>query len=149
MVRRDVTLVPPEELERRPGNQVAVRILREACVGAPRRRSAGERDSERSLRTRLPRQTREFAGAGSPQLFEVGDDAQFRVRGRHAHGPAVAEQPADRVIGGEGGIRTHVGLIRPQPAFEAGPLRPLRYLSALKAVIVAWGHGARGPRKLH
>src|SRR6185295_2073986 len=30
--------------------------------------------------------------------------------------------------GGEGGIRTHVG-IAPQPAFEAGPLRPLRYLS--------------------
>ncbi len=24
--------------------------------------------------------------------------------------------------GGEGGIRTHVGLFRPQPAFEAGPL---------------------------
>ena len=31
--------------------------------------------------------------------------------------------------GGEGGIRTHVG-VAPQPAFEAGPLRPLRYLSA-------------------
>ncbi len=30
--------------------------------------------------------------------------------------------------GGEGGIRTHVG-VAPQPAFEAGPLRPLRYLS--------------------
>src|SRR5262245_29595299 len=30
--------------------------------------------------------------------------------------------------GGEGGIRTHVE-VAPQPAFEAGPLRPLRYLS--------------------
>ena len=31
--------------------------------------------------------------------------------------------------GGEGGIRTHVPLAR-QDAFEAPPLRPLRYLSA-------------------
>ena len=34
-----------------------------------------------------------------------------------------------RGIGGEGGIRTHVPLTR-QDAFEAPPLRPLRYLSA-------------------
>ena len=33
-------------------------------------------------------------------------------------------------IGGEGGIRTHVPLTR-QDAFEAPPLRPLRYLSAV------------------
>ena len=32
-------------------------------------------------------------------------------------------------IGGEGGIRTRVGVISPQTAFEAAPLRPLRYLS--------------------
>src|ERR1700730_13298014 len=32
------------------------------------------------------------------------------------------------VIGGEGGIRTHVPVTR-QDAFEAPPLRPLRYLS--------------------
>src|SRR5688500_19835347 len=32
-------------------------------------------------------------------------------------------------FGGEGGIRTHVPLAR-QDAFEAPPLRPLRYLSA-------------------
>ena len=35
-------------------------------------------------------------------------------------------------IGGEGGIRTRVGVISPQTAFEAAPLRPLRYLSAKK-----------------
>ena len=35
-------------------------------------------------------------------------------------------------IGGEGGIRTHVQAINPQPDFESGPLRPLRYLSALR-----------------
>ncbi len=35
-------------------------------------------------------------------------------------------------IGGEGGIRTHVQAINPQPDFESGPLRPLRYLSAQK-----------------
>ena len=35
--------------------------------------------------------------------------------------------------GGEGGIRTHVG-VAPQPAFEAGPLRPLRYLSLPEVV---------------
>ncbi len=34
------------------------------------------------------------------------------------------------MIGGEGGIRTHVPVTR-QAAFEAAPLRPLRYLSAL------------------
>ena len=32
------------------------------------------------------------------------------------------------MIGGEGGIRTHVPVTR-QDAFEAPPLRPLRYLS--------------------
>ena len=31
--------------------------------------------------------------------------------------------------GGEGGIRTRVGVFSPQTAFEAAPLRPLRYLS--------------------
>src|SRR5438094_5733574 len=35
-------------------------------------------------------------------------------------------------IGGEGGIRTHVPVTR-QDAFEAPPLRPLRYLSGLAA----------------
>src|SRR5262245_60368775 len=34
----------------------------------------------------------------------------------------------ERGIGGEGGIRTHVPVTR-QDAFEAPPLRPLRYLS--------------------
>ena len=34
----------------------------------------------------------------------------------------------ERLIGGEGGIRTHVPVTR-QDAFEAPPLRPLRYLS--------------------
>ncbi len=33
-------------------------------------------------------------------------------------------------IGGEGGIRTHVPVTR-QDAFEAPPLRPLRYLSLI------------------
>src|SRR5207244_1613199 len=32
------------------------------------------------------------------------------------------------MVGGEGGIRTHVPVTR-QDAFEASPLRPLRYLS--------------------
>jgi hypothetical protein len=34
-----------------------------------------------------------------------------------------------KIDGGEGGIRTHVPVTR-QAAFEAAPLRPLRYLSA-------------------
>src|SRR3954469_4583439 len=34
-----------------------------------------------------------------------------------------------KLFGGEGGIRTHVPVTR-QHAFEARPLRPLRYLSA-------------------
>ena len=37
-------------------------------------------------------------------------------------------------IGGEGGIRTHVPVTR-QDAFEAPPLRPLRYLSARLASV--------------
>ena len=36
--------------------------------------------------------------------------------------------------GGEGGIRTHVPVTR-QDAFEAPPLRPLRYLSINKRVL--------------
>jgi hypothetical protein len=35
------------------------------------------------------------------------------------------------VTGGEGGIRTRVRVISPQTAFEAAPLRPLRYLSEI------------------
>ena len=41
-------------------------------------------------------------------------------------------------IGGEGGIRTHVQAINPQPDFESGPLRPLRYLSARKEPEGIW-----------
>ena len=41
-----------------------------------------------------------------------------------------------RWSGGEGGIRTHVG-VAPQPAFEAGPLRPLRYLSVFPGTVAA------------
>src|SRR5262245_46201060 len=36
---------------------------------------------------------------------------------------------SDCYFGGEGGIRTRVRVISPQTAFEAAPLRPLRYLS--------------------
>jgi hypothetical protein len=38
-------------------------------------------------------------------------------------------------FGGEGGIRTHVPVTR-QAAFEAAPLRPLRYLSASGLVLL-------------
>jgi hypothetical protein len=41
---------------------------------------------------------------------------------------AKTPQVVDLIIGGEGGIRTHVPLTG-QDAFEAPPLRPLRYLS--------------------
>ena len=40
-------------------------------------------------------------------------------------------------VGGEGGIRTRVGVFSPQTAFEAAPLRPLRYLSGVVSVKVA------------
>ena len=46
-----------------------------------------------------------------------------------AAGPKQRAQEAIDVIGGEGGIRTPVPLTG-QDAFEAPPLRPLRYLSA-------------------
>ena len=47
---------------------------------------------------------------------------------RHLRPAPPRHLTSSRVCGGEGGIRTHVG-VAPQPAFEAGPLRPLRYLS--------------------
>ena len=51
-------------------------------------------------------------------------------RGLPEHTPRrQSTEPKARKIGGEGGIRTHVPLTR-QDAFEAPPLRPLRYLSA-------------------
>jgi hypothetical protein len=40
-------------------------------------------------------------------------------------------EPKARDFGGEGGIRTHVPVTR-QDAFEAPPLRPLRYLSVIQ-----------------
>jgi LSD1 subclass zinc finger protein len=40
-------------------------------------------------------------------------------------------------VGGEGGIRTRVGVFSPQTAFEAAPLRPLRYLSGVVSVKAA------------
>src|SRR6059058_1196209 len=44
--------------------------------------------------------------------------------------PAPPER-ARASVGGEGGIRTHVPVTR-QDAFEAPPLRPLRYLSGAR-----------------
>ena len=55
------------------------------------------------------------------------------------------------VIGGEGGIRTRVGVFSPQTAFEAAPLRPLRYLSGVVSVklqtVKQLKLGADGPEK--
>ena len=42
--------------------------------------------------------------------------------------PTATERAIASEVGGEGGIRTHVPVTR-QDAFEAPPLRPLRYLS--------------------
>ncbi len=47
-------------------------------------------------------------------------------------------------VGGEGGIRTHVPVTR-QDAFEASPLRPLRYLSARRCPPVLRLMGRGGP----
>jgi hypothetical protein len=53
--------------------------------------------------------------------------------------------------GGEGGIRTRVGVFSPQTAFEAAPLRPLRYLSGVVSVklktVKQLKLGADGPEK--
>src|SRR6185437_6658339 len=46
-------------------------------------------------------------------------------------------------VGGEGGIRTHVPVTR-QHAFEARPLRPLRYLSAMRAACTTRAVQAKG-----
>ena len=59
---------------------------------------------------------------------KAGDSVQMR---REPHPTGRRHEPpnlAEGEIGGEGGIRTHVPLTG-QDAFEAPPLRPLRYLS--------------------
>ena len=66
---------------------------------------------------------------------DVAENAHLRLerllrsRLREAQ-PAIASERRERLAkaGGEGGIRTPVPLTR-QDAFEAPPLRPLRYLS--------------------
>src|SRR5678815_5661549 len=67
---------------------------------------------------------------------ELGGPPSPRLR-RTTFAIARLRRPANRSrerserlakVGGEGGIRTHVPLTR-QDAFEAPPLRPLRYLS--------------------
>ena len=51
----------------------------------------------------------------------------------HAHRQRPSKSEG---VGGEGGIRTHVPVTR-QHAFEARPLRPLRYLS-VGGIRVVW-----------
>ena len=48
------------------------------------------------------------------------------------------------LFGGEGGIRTHVPVTR-QHAFEARPLRPLRYLSVRSVALKQTFHYSGGP----
>lgn len=50
----------------------------------------------------------------------------------HSSGRETGDRWGQGKDGGEGGIRTHVQAINPQPDFESGPLRPLRYLSATR-----------------
>ena len=68
----------------------------------------------------------------------IASAAMTRNRTLRPHSPKASD-------GGEGGIRTHVPLTR-QDAFEAPPLRPLRYLSAevyvFRTIDYTWGPGA-------
>ena len=64
----------------------------------------------------------------------IGGEGGIRAKSRYAKRIVQCLKTARRAnsrnarIGGEGGIRTHVPVTR-QDAFEAPPLRPLRYLS--------------------
>ena len=81
------------------------------------------------------------SSAGAKQAFfakEIGGEGEIRAESRGATAPravALEAHPSRQrraegeEVGGEGGIRTHVPVTR-QDAFEAPPLRPLRYLSA-------------------
>src|SRR3954463_10940480 len=63
-----------------------------------------------------------------PKLSASGRGSAFaKAPARHRAG-ARLNLPRAKADGGEGGIRTHVPVTR-QDAFEAPPLRPLRYLS--------------------
>ena len=84
-----------------------------------------------TLSRRAPSATRTpLRTPGVHQSVSRFSDSPARFGFSHLGVPARHEEPlvAASRRGGEGGIRTHVG-VAPQPAFEAGPLRPLRYLS--------------------
>ena len=79
----------------------------------------------------------------APSLgYAIADRERALSDGRAFHDARTTRWPASRSqrakradlakAGGEGGIRTHVPVTR-QDAFEAPPLRPLRYLSVLSA----------------
>ena len=56
-------------------------------------------------------------------------DGELVARAGGVHSVDLLIGEDDIMNGGEGGIRTRVGVFSPQTAFEAAPLRPLRYLS--------------------
>ena len=64
--------------------------------------------------------------------FEPARDEPTASRGVPEASLDAKRPSGAREVGGEGGIRTHVPLTR-QDAFEAPPLRPLRYLSGSSA----------------
>ncbi len=102
---------------RRPGAPRA----RVCCARPPR--PAGSRSARR-----MSRATRATHFIRADDRFQV---RALRLRLPAAVGPSstLYFSNLQGVGGGEGGIRTHVPVTR-QDAFEAPPLRPLRYLSA-------------------
>ena len=73
-----------------------------------------------------PSRRRRFgASAVASAEAEAGPEAHASERVGESEGRSPSEE---KKVGGEGGIRTPVR-ITPQDAFEAPPLRPLRYLS--------------------
>jgi hypothetical protein len=76
----------------------------------------------------LPTEARGEGGMAMMLGFVPRATSGKRV-GRSLKPTRTAQRPsASEGVGGEGGIRTHVPLTG-QDAFEAPPLRPLRYLS--------------------
>ena len=125
--------IDPAHRDGRPAGTAAGRRLSWRRPGAPRVRVC----CARPPRPAGSRSARRMSRATRATQFIRADD-RFQVRALRLQLPAAVGPSStlffsnlQGVGGGEGGIRTHVPVTR-QDAFEAPPLRPLRYLSAIK-----------------
>src|SRR6185503_6479418 len=86
-----------------------------------------------------------LAAEDSVLCNRIGDGYSCQVSPQRCVHSVAPEVGTLGVCGGEGGIRTHVPVTR-QHAFEARPLRPLRYLSVEGIALKRTVDYSAGPR---